>query len=60
MVLSIIVCTYNRKSFAKLCLESIIRQVNLNTEKKIEIILIDNNSSDNTNQIIEELKIGTN
>lgn len=56
MVLSIIVCTYNRKSFAKLCLESIIKQVNLNTEKKIEIILIDNNSSDNTNQIIEELK----
>ena len=55
MVLSIIVCTYNRKNFVKLCLESIIKQVISNDEKKIEVILIDNNSSDNTIHIIKEI-----
>ena len=56
MLLSIVICTYNRKPFLELCLNSIIDQTEKYSEKKIEVIVIDNNSSDNTKQFIYEYK----
>ncbi len=53
MVLSILICTYNRKNFLQLCLDSIIYQVENIKDKKIEIIIIDNNSKDDTKIFIE-------
>ncbi len=57
MVLSIIICTYNRKAFLRKCLFSIIEQIEIHNDKsKIELIVIDNNSRDNTKKLIEEIQ----
>ena len=56
MVLSILVCTYNRKDFLQLCLDSIIEQTKYYSEKEIEIIVIDNNSKDGTKNLVEQYK----
>ena len=53
MVLSIIICTYNRVKFLELCVNSILNQIK---EKNIELIIIDNNSNDNTKQYIKDHK----
>jgi len=55
MVLSIIICTYNRVSFLKLCLNSILNQIK--KDHNIEIIVIDNNSTDETKKYVEGLDI---
>jgi len=49
---SIVICTYNRSPLLKLCLNSLVK-----TENKhacIEIIVIDNNSKDNTKEVVNE------
>jgi len=50
-VLSIIVCTYNRAKLLRDCLDSLVYQT-INHDL-IEIIIIDNNSTDNTKSIIK-------
>lgn len=51
-VISIIICTYNRASLLKNCLDSLINQ---NIEKKqYEIIVVNNNSNDNTEEIVKD------
>ena len=55
MDLSILVCTYNRSDFLYKCIRSIINQTETR-EEKIEIVIVDNNSHDNTNQVVNELK----
>lgn len=52
MVLSIIICTYNRVKFLEKCLNSILKQISNNN---IEIIVIDNNSNDNTKDYISKI-----
>ena len=54
MVLSIIICTYNRVDFLEKCINSILNQINDYSE--IEIVIIDNNSNDNTRKFIESFK----
>ncbi len=51
MKLSVVICTYNRCNILKLALESMEKQ----TAKKdlFEILIIDNNSTDNTKNIVE-------
>jgi len=49
-VLSIIVCTYNRSSLLQECLKSLQEQ-SLHTDK-FEILVIDNNSTDNTKGVV--------
>ena len=49
-LISIIVCAYNVESYIKECLESIINQ----TYKQLEIIIIDDGSTDNTSKICDE------
>lgn len=49
---SVIIPTYNRASFIKLTLESFVLQ---NYQNMLEIIVIDNNSTDNTLAVLKEL-----
>lgn len=55
MVLSIIICTYNRCKFLEKCINSIINQIN--EQNDIEIIIVDNNSNDGTKKLIENYNI---
>ncbi len=48
MDLSIIICTFNRSNLLKKCLDALIQQ----NRKKVEIIVIDNNSTDDTKSIV--------
>ncbi|MGB4841166.1 MAG: glycosyltransferase family 2 protein, partial [Saprospiraceae bacterium] len=52
ILLSIVICTYNREELLKKCLNSLIFQMNEN----IEIIIVDNNSIDETYSIASEFK----
>ena len=47
--LTVIVCTYNRANFLKLCLESVTAQMSKN--QLFDVIIVDNNSSDNTAEV---------
>lgn len=49
-IISVIVCTYNRKDIVPICIDSLLEQ----TFKEYEIIVVDNNSSDGTKELIEE------
>ena len=53
MVLSIIICTFNRVDFLKKCIDSILKQISTNDD--IEIVLVDNNSNDETKKYINNL-----
>ncbi len=52
-MVSIIICTYNRSSILKLCLQRLAEYSN-GYSNQIEIILVDNNSSDETKQVVKE------
>lgn len=57
MVLSIIVCTYNREKFLGRCLHSIVEQIRIHKENDlIELSVIDNNSNDGTRPLVEEIQ----
>lgn len=51
-VLLVAVCTYNRGDVLKNCLESLSKQVA--DTSKFDVVVIDNNSNDNTKQISED------
>jgi len=51
-VLSIIICTFNRSGILDICLEHIVEQLPLVTG--VTILVIDNNSSDNTKSVVEK------
>ena len=53
MDLSIIIVSYNTKEFLKACIESIYKTTK---NIKFEIIVVDNNSSDGTDELISNLK----
>lgn len=53
VLLSILIPTYNRGDYLKLALDSIVSQINLENNKKIEIIISNNCSTDNTDEIIK-------
>lgn len=52
MKLSIVICTYNRAFYLQKCLNSIITQIASDSE----IIVVDNNSTDNTREIVHSLQ----
>ena len=57
MELSIVILSYNTKDLTLKCLKSIISQYKKELEdNKIEIIVVDNNSSDNTSTTLLDLK----
>lgn len=49
---SIVVCTYNRCEILKYCLDSLEKQSV--DRSRYEVIVVDNNSTDNTKQVVEE------
>jgi glycosyltransferase involved in cell wall biosynthesis len=55
LTLSIIIPVFNEESYLKTCLESIARQ----TEKPDEVIVVDNNSTDNSAIIAKQFKFVT-
>ena len=57
MLLSIVICTYNRSNFLDLGLNAIMQQINLQKDSDIEMLVIDNNSIDSTRQIVEKYKV---
>lgn len=48
-MVSIIVVTYNRSHYLKVCIESILNQ----TFKKFEVVIVDDGSSDNTKKVVD-------
>jgi glycosyltransferase involved in cell wall biosynthesis len=52
-MLSICICTYNRSQSLRCTLESLVKQENLESESALEILIIDNNCTDDTAQIVE-------
>ena len=53
-ILSIIICTYNRCEILSFCLDSLLVQAT--TLSSIEIIVIDNNSTDETQRVVEKYR----
>jgi len=49
--MSVIICSYNRAVYLKICLEAFFCQPS-ETLNKVEIIVVDNNSDDNTKEIV--------
>ena len=54
MKFSIIVCTYNRAAFLGKCIESI--ENNEYCTDEYEVVIVNNNSSDSTNEVVEKLQ----
>jgi glycosyltransferase involved in cell wall biosynthesis len=54
MILTIAVCSYNRSNLLVTAIESLINQFDNNYQ--FELLIIDNNSSDDTNAIVEKYK----
>lgn len=54
-MLSVIICTYNRAELLKECLKTLFVQT-LST-KKYEVLVIDNNCTDHTHQIVKALQV---
>ncbi|KYD19077.1 glycosyltransferase family 2 protein [Saccharococcus caldoxylosilyticus] len=52
-LVSVVICTYNRVRFLASCIESVLKN---NVDKEFyEILVIDNNSSDNTEEVVKSL-----
>jgi glycosyltransferase involved in cell wall biosynthesis len=54
ILLSVIICTYNRAGYLKLVLDSLTRQTV--SKNDYEIVIIDDGSSDNTREVVELFK----
>lgn len=55
ILLSIVVSCYNKESYIHRCLRSILDQLSL-TEKEIEVLVIDDGSTDRSPSILEQIK----
>ncbi|MCK4744842.1 glycosyltransferase family 2 protein [Candidatus Parcubacteria bacterium] len=51
-IITVIICTYNRSKYLKLCLQSLIEQTL--SQNYFDIIVIDNNSNDDTKKITDK------
>ncbi len=54
-IISVAVCTYNRSNYLGKCLYSLVHQKDVDS-KDYELLVIDNNSTDETKQIVAEYK----
>ena len=56
MKLSIVICTYNRSSFLKEGLSAVLHQMDLLQNDEVELLVIDNNSNDDTAGVVSEFQ----
>ena len=54
-MLSIVVCTYNRKNLLENCLNSIVQQIDVDMACLVDMIVVDNNSGDDTQKFVVSL-----
>lgn len=54
-MISVIICTRNRCELVKDCIESLLHQ---DTDKEYEVIVVDNNSTDNTAEVVQNMVSG--
>jgi glucosyl-dolichyl phosphate glucuronosyltransferase len=52
--LSIIICTFNREALLRLCLMALVPQIEKLTSDEVEVIVVQNNCTDNTAGLIRE------
>lgn len=52
ILISVVICTYNRASLLKNCLQSLEKQTA--NKKNYEVIVVNNNSNDNTKEIVKD------
>lgn len=53
IIISVAVCSYNREYYLQKCLDSLVRQKDVDS-KNYELLIIDNNSADNTKNLSTE------
>lgn len=53
--LSIVICTYNRSHYVDNCIREIAKQIDDSNRNKLEVLVVDNNSRDNTAQMVGKL-----
>lgn len=51
--LSILICTYNRAELLKECIASVLPQLESSCGRKVDLIIIDNNSTDTTHKVVK-------
>lgn len=57
-MISVVICTYNRAKYISLCLNALFNSISSsNYSDSFEVILIDNNSTDNTENVIAQMII---
>jgi len=53
-MLSVIICTYNRAESLKRTFDSLMNQQGVNDKKLWELLIVDNNSNDQTSEVVEK------
>jgi len=53
LFLSVIICTYNRSKLLRECISSVLPQLEGNTNSIVNLIIVDNNSTDDTYTIVK-------
>lgn len=53
-LISVVVCTYNRSELLSLCLDPLCQQTILSRGNYYEVIVVDNNSTDSTQQVVQK------
>ena len=54
LILSIVICTYNRSKYLAWALESVCPQVEGHAD--VEVMVVDNNSTDDTREVVKDFE----
>ena len=56
MLVDIIICTYNKSKFLKICLDALLPQLTPDLRQVVGVLIVDNNCRDNTIQVVQEIQ----
>ena len=56
MLVDIVICTYNRSKFLKICLDALLPQFTLDLRRVVGVLIVDNNCKDDTVSVISEIQ----